>query len=283
MPDTLFTRFPLADEPVATSAGPQPTPYHIYDGHLLLIGGTADLAAVEALLAPESMAPVRTASGRSPMGVWVADEPEASHGAHREAQVSFYVTPEPVAPIADSPFALLRFLLREPTARQMCHGLWNDTEAVVAYNREVLGLSPRLAEISFEAGDGRVRFSATDTESGAPILRGDVRQRRRSSFAASKALFQSFGLIGALEAAATKEVEVTVTNPVSEALPRNADARTVSRPETLIAEVFDPAQDRLELLAPPYAELDFRPDFVEHMLGLRFVYLPPETRGADAD
>ena len=42
MTESLFERHPLADEPVSTSAGPQPTPYHVYDGHLVMVGGTAD-------------------------------------------------------------------------------------------------------------------------------------------------------------------------------------------------------------------------------------------------
>lgn len=51
----LFRRYPLAGE-VRLSTGPAPTPYHVYAGHGLFIGGTADLAAVRALGRPCSKA-----------------------------------------------------------------------------------------------------------------------------------------------------------------------------------------------------------------------------------
>ncbi|MBU6359044.1 MAG: hypothetical protein KGS46_03365 [Chloroflexi bacterium] len=43
----IFQRYPLSAEAVQTSTGSQTIPYHVYDGHVVLIGGTADLALVK--------------------------------------------------------------------------------------------------------------------------------------------------------------------------------------------------------------------------------------------
>ena len=41
-------------------------------------------------------------------------------------------------------------------------------------------------------------------------------------------------------------------------LARNADAFTVSSPGDMAAHLLDPARERVEILAAPYADLDFR-------------------------
>ena len=273
---SIFERHPLAGERVQTSTGPQPTPYHVYDGHAVLIGGTADLRAVQALLAGEHVLPVRTESGRALMAVWATDEPEAIHGAHGELQVSLYVSRRELPPVPDRPFAILRLLLEEPDARQMCHGLWNDTTEVVAFNREVLGLKARLARASFERQAGRVRFSYHDAETGEPLALGNVREQKRPSMAATTALFRTFGFGGALRAAKTDVVENRVVNPVGDVIPRNDEALTLSSSDKIVAHLYDPARDQVEITAAPYAGLGFEPEFVEHLMGFKLVYLEPE-------
>ena len=114
----IFQQHPLSKEMVQTSVGAQPTPYHIYDGHAVLIGGTADLAAVKKLLHNERVVPVQTQSGRALMALWAVDEPVASHGAHTEMQVSFYVTHQPTAPVRDGEFAPLN--VRWPPGKVLC-------------------------------------------------------------------------------------------------------------------------------------------------------------------
>lgn len=270
----LFRRFPLtARHP--TRAGEFPSPYHVYDGHAVWIGGTADLAAVRALLRPERVAPATTRSGRALAGVWAVDETDASLGPHTELQFSIYVAPEPPEPVADGPFAALAFLLRDPAARQLCHGLWNNTAEVVAFNREVLGLTPRLGTSRFEASPGRMGFEFTDAETGRAVARGNVRAHARPPMAAMAGLTRSLGLALTLRAAGLKVIETTVVNPVSPALGRNADAQTFAASASIVAQLFDPADDRLEVLDPTYAALDFRPTFIEHLRGFKMVYLNP--------
>lgn len=276
MTHPIFQRYPLESEPVQTSTGPQPTPYHIYDGHAVLIGGTADLDAVSRLLQKEHVHLVRTESGRALMALWAVDEPEASHGAHTECQVSFYVSHQPLTPVSDSPFALLKLLVTEPHARQMCHGLWNNTAEVVAYNREILGLSPVLARSEFSQDEDRVRFKFYDDETGAAIAEGSVRQMTRPPLNSVVALFRSFGIRDALRAAATKTVEMYVVNPVSHILAYNADAQTISAPEAIVAQLYDAEHDHVVIHQAVYGALDFRPDFVEHMRGFRMVYCNPQ-------
>ncbi len=60
-------------------------------------------------------------------------------------------------------------------------------------------------------------------------------------------------------------------------MPRNAEALVCSSSDSVVAHLFDPAVEQVEILDERYRRLDFRPDFVEHMRGLRLVYLPPEA------
>ena len=55
----LFRQYPLTGE-CTISVGSVPIPYHVYDGWALLIGGTARLESVQALLAGEALAPLTT-------------------------------------------------------------------------------------------------------------------------------------------------------------------------------------------------------------------------------
>jgi hypothetical protein len=210
------------------------------------------------------------------MAVWIAQEPEASHGAHGELQMSFYVSREPLPPLPDGAFGLLRFMLEEPLARQMCHGLWNDTAQVVAYNREILSLDARLGRFELERENGRFRFTWRDAAGDAVIARGDLREGKRPTLGATGALFKTFGFRGALRAAAAKTIELRVVNPIGDVLDRNADARTISSIDDTATHLFDPRRESLEILAGPYADLGFRPEFVQHMRGFKMVYLEPE-------
>ncbi len=272
----IFQQYPIQQNKVHTSAGDQPTPYHVYDAHAILIGGTADYARVKDMLRSEQVTPAQTQSGRALMALWAVDETAASHGAHTEMQVSFYVTPQPVPPVRDGAFALLNFLLNVSGASQMCHGLWNNTREVVAYNREILGLSPRLAHSSFRFESGRAQFQFTDAESGALLSRGDVRMMARQPMDGASALFRSFGFLPALRAMSVKTPVTYVTNPMSDIMPRNARAYTIGASDAMIAQLFDAQQDKVELYAEGYNALDFQPTFIEHMRGFKLVYLNPQ-------
>lgn len=261
---------------VKTSAGDLPTPYHIYDAHAVYIGGTANLARVKAILQNEQAAPLQTQSGKALMAVWAVDEHLASHGPHTELQFSIYVTPQPIAPLPDEPFAILKALLANKGVCQMCHGLWNNTREVVAYNHEILGLTPRLSKTEFSRIGGRVQFAFTDAEDGAALARGNVREMARPPMDATREMFRSFGLMGALRAASVKIVSVGVMNTVNPALPRNAIAKTFVANDGIVTQLFDPAQDSLEISHPLYGSLGFEPNYIQHMRGMKMVYLNPQ-------
>lgn len=276
MGQTIFEQYPLAAEPVLTSTGPQPTPYHVYDGHLLMIGGHAAYQAVSHLLRDEEVHVAKTESGRALMAVYVADETEASHGAHMELQYAFYVSHQPTAPVKDGPFAAVHFLVTDPNARQLCYGLWNNTSETVAYNREILGLTPELATSTFARRDGRVSFAFHDATTGNLLSQGAVHEAPRQPLNAVGALFRSFGLRQALRSAAMKQVRIKVVNPITAVLPRNADAQTVASPKQLVTQLFDPTRDQLEIASDsPFSQLDFQPTFVQHMRGFQMVYGNP--------
>lgn len=119
-------------------------------------------------------------------------------------------------------------------------------------------------------------ISCNDAASDTVIACGDRREGKRPTLGATGALFKTFGIRGALRAAAAKTIEIRVVNPKGAVLDRNADARTISSIDDTATHLFDPRRESLEILAGPYADLGFRPDFVQHMRGFKMVFLEPE-------
>jgi len=134
----IFNQYP--PDRAVISVGEVPTPYQIYDGFGVFIGGFADLNAVQRLLKGEGVVPARTQDGKALMGFWVCEFTEASLGAHYEMQCSFFTGRGETRSLPSHPFGLLAAMLSQPEIEMLCHGLWNDTAKVVAYNRELLGL-----------------------------------------------------------------------------------------------------------------------------------------------
>jgi hypothetical protein len=275
----LFRHYPLRGEQ-NTSAGSLPTPYHVYDGCAMLITGTADLAEIRRLLAGEQVAPVQTSFGRALMAVWVCEFTRASLGPHQELQISIVVSRQPLAPVAPHPLIVLKLLALEPQVGMLCHGLWNDSPQVVAYNRELLGLDARLAQgtIQGRTQAGPCRFEFRDPARQALILQGQAAQAEASPLAVTFGMVGLFGLGGMLRLARLPWIAAAVVNPVSPRLPRNAWAQTFALSANPVVRFFDPQTDRLEFGLAPYQELDFQPQMVEHLPGYQMVYLQPEER-----
>lgn len=271
----LFEAYPLDGER-EISAGPVPTPYHIYNGQGLLVGGTADSATVGELLGAERVYPTKTRGGRALMGIWVVDFTEASLGPHKELQVSILASHQPVAPVQDHPLALLKDLFVNPEARMFCYRLWNDSPTAVAYNRELLGLPAALAEGMLQRAGGRLLFHFED-EAGELILEGEVQAAARTSFQAAWSLFRLFGLRQTLRAFSQPYLEAKVVNPVTAALPYNTDAQTLLAADSPAVRFFDPTSEHVTFGDEHLNVFDFRPQFVEHFSPFRFVYLQPES------
>ena len=272
----LFQRYPLTGE-CTISVGSVPVPYHVYDGWALLIGGTARLAAVQALLAGEAVTPVVTTAGRALAALWVCDFTQASLGPHRELQLSLLVsTDEPRGPVRAHPLAALRLLAADAGVGMLCHGLWNDAPVAVAYNREVLGLPARRAEGRLSLTPEALDFAFTDAARGETLAEGHLGAPGRRSMGAGLALARLLGPGGLWRFARQPWIAARVINPVGAVIPGNAAAETFSAPGRTVLRIFDAAADRLAIPAGAYAGLDFTPGFVEVMQPFRFVYLEPE-------
>lgn len=268
----LFQRFGLTALK-RTSAGMLPVPYHIYDGHATFIGGTAALEPVRQLLAAESVTAVETSDGHALVGIWVIDATNASLGPHHELQVSLLVSRSRSPKVVPHPFIMLCLLQFDPSVRLFCHGLWNNVEPVVAYNREVLALNAQLmtGTIDRDVPRHEQRFAFAEP-SGSPIFSGAVAEAPRTGMHAVVPLLRLMGVGRFIRAARAPWLASQVVNPIG-LLPVNAEAQAYIVSDRQVLQQFDPATDRLEFADPTYRALHVRGQFVEHMHGFKFVYL----------
>jgi hypothetical protein len=160
--------------------------------------------------------------------------------------------------------------------QMLCHGLWNSTPTVVAYNRELLSLNARLADSRIEREDPRVKFSFTDPADQQLIFSGAIHSPRQASIRANLALMSALGFGRGMALARQPWVSLQVLNPLGGMLDRNAVARTFTHNQRNVVRFFDPGSDTLEFGNTPYRSLQFIPQCVQDMDGFKFVYLHPE-------
>ena len=273
----LFAEFPLTGT-VALSTGPAPIPYHIYDGFGALVGGTAEAEAVRHLLQNERLHPLLNTEGRALAAVWLCTFQEASLGPHHELQVSVFVTRDPLPPVPASPYALLAAMLGLPNVEMLCHGLWNDTAPVVAYNREHLGLPAEIMSGTLAREGDTLRARWAD-DSGRPLIDAVLNQTGKPSMGAAWAMLR---LLGPRRLSAVNRqpwIGMTVVNPVSDQWPETQRAQAFVHNTRNVIRPFDASADSLRLSAPAYEAMDFRPGFAQHMTGFHFVYLDPQPVG----
>lgn len=270
----LFQRFPLTGTR-AISTGEVPVPYHVYDGHGLLLGGTVSATAAAHLMAEEGVKPVLTQAGQALMAIWVCDFTAASLGPHTELQFALLASNQPVAPLPDHPLSLLKALAEIPGVGLFAHGLWNNAASAVAYNRELLGLRAHAAHSTITRAPARETFVFRD-ESDALIFRGEVTLATRTPPGVAWQMLQLFGIRGSVRLSRQPYLAATVINPVGDVLPTNAQAKAYVAADTPIVQRWDAATDRLEFGRELYRSLQFQPTFVEQFEPFRFVYLMPE-------
>lgn len=270
----LFRQFPI-DGQATLSIGKVPTPYHIYDGSAVFIGGTADYAEAQGLLAGEKVTPVQTLDGKALMGIWVCDFRDASLGPHTELQFSIFVANNTVRDIPTHPISLLAAMVTRPDVQMLCHGLWNNTPTVVAYNRELLSLNAKLAQSEIKRDGSELRFAFQDATLAMPVFAGGLRRPDRASLRATLALTSQIGFARSMQLAKAPWVAMNVLNPLGVALLRNAVAETFTKAEVVRIRYWNPRADSLKFGEGPYARLHFAPQFVEYMKGFKFVYLNP--------
>jgi hypothetical protein len=270
----LFRQYPLSGR-VALSTGEAPSPYHIYDGCGVFIGGTADLGAARDLLRNEQVSPVQTSDGRALMGIWVCDFTDASLGPHHELQFSIFVSRGEVPPVAPRPLGLLAAMLARPDVLMMCHGLWNNTPNVVAYNREALSLNARLSQSAITRDAQAMTFRVGDRANGSPILSGRLSKPRQASARANVDMIALLGFGTLARVSRQPWVGMRVMNPLGVKLAHNAEAQSYTKNEANVIRYFGPQADSLTFGDTSYARLGFAPQFVQHMEGFKFVYLDP--------
>lgn len=298
----LFAKYPL-DAVVPVDGEDCTSPYHIYDGDLVLIGGRADAAAAADLLAGERLTPILDSAGNALMAVWLADFTEANLGPHHELQISLFAALTPQPPTPQHPFAIHRLLLLEPDAYMVCHGLWNNTQQVARYNQSHLGLDARLSDSRIDRNDGRGTgsarnrvsqrnsvsspaglmpaspqwsFQVSDALSGQPVAEGSLAAPQRQPLGVLWTMTRHLGFSALAQSMREPFVHVPVVNTRSAYAADNYVAHTYTRSDRQIIRRYEKA-DAVRIRHPRYAPLNFRPDFVQHSAGVRFVYLRPET------
>jgi len=190
------------------------------------------------------------------------------------------VTRRPGEYVSTNPFALLDLLLNNPDVRLLCHGLWNNTEKVVAYNREVLYLNAQhcVSEIKRDTTQGTKTFTYIDPALGQRIFSGTVRELPRSAPDVMLPMLRLMGLSQFMKAASVKQVGSQVVNPIG-LLPHNAEAQAYFAGDSIVLQRFDPKTDSLDFGDTPYRALKFEPQFMEHITGFKFVYLNVHNAG----
>ena len=271
----LFKQYPL-NGTATISTGEVPTPYHIYNGYGMFIGGLCDLGACRRLLQDESVVPVQTTDGHAVMGIWICNFTEASLGPHHELQFSFFVSNSEMEPIAPHPFCALSLMMTRPDVLMICHGLWNNTPEVVAYNRELLSLNARQTDSRIERDAHIVTFAFKDLASGKPIISGAVIDPQKASARATFVLMSRIGVGRSMTITQQPWLSMHITNPVGVLLNRNAVAETFTKNDVNIVRYFESSTDVLTFGDTPYGSLQFTPHFVQYMDGFKFVYLHPK-------
>ncbi|MGV2980765.1 hypothetical protein ACERNI_11220 [Camelimonas sp. ID_303_24] len=268
----LFQRFPLDGSVIVAGEG-LTTPYHIYNGTMLSLGGTVDGRVAAGFLATEHLEPVMDTDGRALAAIWVCDFTEANLGAHHELQISLFATRREVQRLPANAFSYYRALTAIPDLMMVCHGLWNNTQRVVRYNAEHLMLNAKLTQSEVELSGDRWTFQFRDA-GGKMIAEGSAPSLRRQPSGASWRIARQMGLGGMLRLLRTPVFRMPVVNTRRQADDRNHFCITYTAcQKPLIRESAD--EDRIVISHSSYSELDFKITFVQQLKDIGFIFLRP--------
>ena len=261
---------------VELATGTAPTPYHVYDGEALLIFGDVGMDAVAAAIEGEEVHLVEARPGRAAAGMIMADFRDASMGPHHELQFFVLLADQPGQTIADLPLALPIAMASSGYAT-LCFKLWNDADAVLAYNNDYLGLNASPAEFRLfqaEAG-GAVSFSIAD-RGGDPILRGRFGRQRRTGVSAMWEMLKIAGWRQLMALGRAPYAKGAVVNRRSLVLSENRKAPIFTDARHNVARHWNSATDELDIGDARIAGLDFQPRALQHLWPFRFVYRHPD-------
>ena len=267
----LFWRFPIAGT-VAVAGGELPQPYHVYNGHSLLITGHGAAGVVTRAFAGQDVFPVLTGAGRAAMGLFMAEARDASLGPHLHLQVMALCAPTPGQTIAGDATAVLAAMVMQPDLGLFNLQQWSDSAAVVAFRSGHLGQDTAGATGQVTL-DKRLRFSFRDAD-GAPLATADLRQTLLSNLGATLALIRRMGLHPVLRMARQPFALTHLVTRKTALVPRNLGARSITAADRRVITRFDPKRDRMTL-SGPLAAYDFQPLCLEHTTPYRCVHLAP--------
>ena len=269
----VFAQAPIRGD-ISLSVGPCPVPYHIYDGHGVLITGDGDAAALAPIFADQDVFQVLGAGGAAQLGLFVCQFTAASLGPHLEAHLVALASPTSGARVAEDPYAMMAALGTRPDWGLLSLHLWNDTDRVLAYNSEYLGLQAHRITGHVTLDRNAVQFDfATDT---GPLLTGQLHRAARSDARAMWRFLRLMGLRKALQAGRQRQSESAVINRKCAVLPDNRRARTLCAPDRMVVQALRPDRDDITLHDPQLAPYCFAPKVMQHLSPFRFVYLHPD-------
>jgi hypothetical protein len=286
----LFSRYP--DREIEFPSGRRfPIPYHCYDADALVLHGTVDLAATEALLRGENCRPAALRRlGQPDRGVaqiWLNLYRDTNVGPYREVVISFAVCRDaraPVYPHRNAASLLLPGL--DPRCVVFTRWLYLDSQLPIDAGREAWGFPKYRAELRFDrAGGGgegllgatAVTHQAISTD-GKEILRMhlELGSSWSSRLQLSWQLLRTLGIRRLMGRGGSAEAASTILTPTvlqQFAVPVRAVGRpTLHRWGPRNELSFGPETEGGRRLA----ELGFRPALVHATTGLKFAMLAGE-------
>lgn len=268
----LFQRFQI-DGSVVVAGEESTTPYHIYNGTILSLGGTVDGKVAARFLAAENLEPVLDTDGRALAAIWICDFTEANLDAHHELQISLFATRHKEQPLRADAFSFYRALKLIPDLMMVCHGLWNNTQRVVRYNSEHLLLNARLtkSEVGFSGDNWTFRFRDA---AGGLIAEGSVQATGRQPASVGWKIARQMGLRGFLKLLKAPFFKLPVVNTRRQGEDCNHVCTTYTVCEKPLIRAAT-NKDFIAISEANYAELDFRITFVQVLKDIGFIFMRP--------
>jgi hypothetical protein len=284
-PQDLFQLYPLHNLRERAGGNAQ-VPYHVYDGTILLIGGTGDFEAVQALLREEGLEAVYTTRDEALISLWLCDFTHSSLGPHKILYAGISVALDAVQPVKPRPLALLDAVLMRPQVGMYFQGAWVDKIRAATYQSEMLDLDVHLAQGGIIQDPVRrsMEFEFWDVNEGKTLLSGQVRERAYTKPLPALALLYRFGLPGFLQVSRQPRFSLQV---VSHGRGEETDCRLSKRISNIywqsqhaVTQYFNLQSDQLCLNDAVFPGVEFHPKFVERLEGFKMVYfLPGKPKG----
>jgi len=263
------------------SGGSAQVPYHVYDGTILLIGGTARFESVQKLLDGESLEAACTTQDEALISLWLCDFAQSNLGPHKILYAGISVALDALPPVKSRPLAFLDAVLMTPKVGIYFHGAWMDDVRAAIYQTKLLGLDVHLAQggVTQDPARRSMEFEFWDVSEGETLLSGHVRERAYTTPRPALALLRRLGLPGFLQVSRQPKFSLEVLAPGGSEGTDRERSRRISKiywqSQHAVTQYFNPQSDQLFLSKVVFPGVEFHPQFVERLEGFKMVYLPP--------